>query len=71
MSLLFPVPPRNTGIDSADICRLKVAMGREEWASCIWEDVVDVAGIGWLVLGGPEGHVLEDGPSLASLSCTI
>ena len=32
---------------------------------------MDVAGIGWPVLGGPEGHVLEDGPSLASLSCTV
>lgn len=66
MSLLFPVPPRKTGIDSADIWRLKVAMGREEWASCICDDVVDVVEIGWLALGGPEGHVLEDGPSLSS-----
>ena len=68
---MFPAPPRNTGIDWADICRLKVAIGREVWASCIWEDVVGDAGISWLVLGGPEGHALKDGPSLASLSCTI
>ena len=44
MSLLLPAPPLDTGIDWADICRLNVAIGREEWGSCTCEDMVDVSG---------------------------
>ena len=45
MSLLFLVPPLKAGVDWADICRLKVAMGSEEWESCTWEDAADVSRI--------------------------